>query len=566
MDKRKLFVLGIDGATFDLILPWVKENKLPNLANLMSNGVWGDLQSTIHPDSAQAWSSFMTGKTPSNHGILYFTERAPDSYEFRFVTSHSRKSKSLWKIISETGRKVGVLNVPITYPVEPVNGLLISGLGTPGENADFTYPSELSSELKRRFDYTIELYIRDYIRWNKKGIFLRDLINLTQKRFEVAGHLWKTYTPDFFMMVTRSTDQVHHYFWRDMDSKSPQYRPNDGNEFKDAILQVYQETDRELGKLLQTLDEETTIFIMSDHGAGGDSNKAFYINKWLAKEGLLVFKKTLTGWKATLSRYTSALLMQGILLGTKYIPRKYKNKLRGISKLRGMVFSLPGLTGIDWSKTKAFSDEHNGNIWINLSGREPQGIVKLGEEYEELREEIIERLLQLQDPDTGQSLVKRAFKREEIHHGKYAYKAPDIIFLRNEENYSYVFRSSASYPGNEFYRTVSPKEMEGDIRPNASHRLNGIFIAAGKEIKKNLHINGAKIIDLAPTILHLLSIPIPDDMDGRVLDEVFTDSFLKNNPPRYSRSKDEAVKDAEVYSSKEAEVIRETLKGLGYIE
>jgi predicted AlkP superfamily phosphohydrolase/phosphomutase len=566
VDKKRVFVLGIDGATFDLILPWVRENRLPNLANLMSNGVWGELQSTIHPDSAQAWSSFMTGKTPSNHGILYFTERAPDSYEFRFVNANSRKSKSLWRIIGETGKKVGVLNVPITYPVESVNGVLISGLGTPGETAPFAYPPELATELRRLFDYTIELYIRDYVRWKKKDFFLRDLIALTRKRFEVASYLWRTYAPDFFMMVSRSTDQVQHYFWRDMDSRSPQHRTDDSDEFKDAILQVYQETDKELGKFLQTLNQETIIFIMSDHGAGGDSNKAFYINKWLAKEGFLVFQKAMPGWKATLSRYTSSLLMKGILIGTKYIPRNYKNKLRGISKLRGMVFSLPGLAGIDWSKTKAFSDEHNGNIWINLEGREPHGTVKPGQEYEELREKIIERLTQLRDPDNGSPLVKTTYKREEIHRGKYAHKAPDIIFLRNEEDYPYVFRSSASYPGNEFYRTISLKEMESDIRPNASHRLNGIFIAAGKEIKKNLHINDLKIIDLAPTILHLFGIPIPDDMDGRVLHEIFTDSFLKNNPPRYSGSKDEAAKDAEVYSSKEAEVIRETLKGLGYIE
>jgi len=568
-NNGKVIVLGIDGATFDLMSPWVREGKLPHLGNLMTNGVWGELESTIHPDSAQAWSSFMTGQSPSSHGIVYFTERVPDAYEFRFVTARSRKTKSLWTIMGEAGKKVGILNVPITYPPEPVNGYLIAGLGAPGENSQFTYPADLSQELKRLVDYTIELYVRDYVRWGRKDLFLKDLIGTTGKRFAVADYLVKTYPTDFFMMVSRSTDQVQHYFWKDMDRRSPQHSVGGDPELKDAILQVYQKTDELVGEFLQRHGQDATVIVMSDHGHGGDGNKAFYINKWLAKEGLLMFRDRLPGWKAKLSGYRSNLIMAGMDLAKKYIPRRYKDKLRGVAKLKGMVFSLPGLTGIDWSSTKAFSDEHNGNIWINLAGREPQGTVKPGEEYEALRNRLIDLLLRLRDPESGQPLVKKAFKREEIHHGKYAHKAPDIIFLRNDEGYPYVFRSSASYPGREFYRTVSGQEMERDIRPNASHRLNGVFIASGRGIKRNVVTHGAKIIDLAPTILHLLGLSIPDDMDGRVLREIFTDSYLKDNPPRYERGGEESqemVEDEAVYSPEESERIRKALSGLGYIE
>ena len=563
----RVLVIGLDGATFDLIDPWIGEGKLPVLAECIRRGTRSRLESTPLSNSAQAWSSFITGKNPGKHGIYDFFETRSDSYGVRFLNASFRKGQSLWRLVSDAGMAVGVMNVPITYPPEAVNGFLVPGLDSPGVDGDFAYPKGLMEEVNREVGgYILEAGIWGHIRQGRPDKALQGLLDMVRTRTAAAEYLMERKDWNLFVMVYTATDKVQHHFWKYIDPARPESQG--ANPYRDAIYQVYREIDRGLERLLGAAGDAPVI-IMSDHGAGPSSKRTMYINRWLSKEGFLHYKES-GGLSGRWGRLKYGALDSLYNEVKKRLPRSVKETLlRLFPNLRDKVDSVLFLPGIDWSRTVAYSRENHPAIFINTKGRETEGQVDPGPPYEKIRKDIMERLRRLRCPDTGKPIAGKIFVKEELYHGPEAYKAPDIVFQWNE--FLYVHRPSGSRPRTDFLETLDEKALvasENTARPSGIHRDHGIFIAFGGPFKTGRYLEGPRIYDIAPTILYLLGIPIPDDMDGKVLKNAIEEDYLQTKTIESAVSMAEAREGGMTvtYTENESKDIEERLRGLGYID
>ena len=575
-NKTRVLMIGLDGATFDLIYPWVEQGKLPNFKRFMDQGVHGSLTSVIRPASPQAWSSFITGKNPGKHRINYFIERIPNSYDVRFVNAKRRVGESIWGALSRHGKRVGIINVPMTYPPEKVNGFMISGMDSPGADRNSTYPAGLHLEIKEKVGkYILDSGMGGYVSAGRHISALKRLNEMIHRRLETARYLYHKEKWDFFMVVFVAPDRVQHSFWRYMDPKHPLFTEDGHEAFGKAIENTYVKMDEILGEFDKMVDGHTVTLVMSDHGAGPVSDKTIYLNKWLASKGLLRFKDAghanTLGGKSRLGfrRHLRRVLRRGRSFLWKRTRRETKEKLLKLFPgLRDKMMSMFFFSAIDMENTRVYAEENRSIIWLNVKGRDPKGIVEPHREYEELRDYVVQELESLRCPYTGQNVVERAYKRDELYSGPYVNEAPDIMVMWND----YTSRPSDTAKSGEFIRRISKEEqeeLETNLHQNAEHRLNGIFMAKGPHVKCGMKLNRAHIMDLAPTILHLFGLPVPEDIDGNVLSDMFEDGFLRHRPVEY----DNALRDEGVgfvsngaYSIEDSEQIRDRLRDLGYIE
>ncbi|MBW2109231.1 MAG: alkaline phosphatase family protein [Deltaproteobacteria bacterium] len=562
---NKVLVIGLDGATFDLIDPWIAEGRLPNLAQCLKNGTRSALLSTPLSNSAQAWSSFITGKNAGKHGIYDFFETRTDSYGVRFLNASFRKGKSLWRLVSESGGYVGVMNVPITYPPEEVNGFLIPGLDSPGIDDDFAYPKGLMRELKATIGgYILEAGIWGYISQGRPDKALEGLLEMVRTRTAAAKYLMENKPWDLFVMVYTATDKVQHHFWKYIDPSRPESRSSE--EYAQAIRLVYEEIDKGMGQLLASAGDASVI-IMSDHGAGPSSRRTMYINRWLYSEGFLHYSSE-RGIPGALDRIKYGLLERTNNEIKRLLPRKAKEMmLRLLPGLRDRVDSVLFLPGIDWSRTVAYSRENHPAIFINTKGREAQGIVEPGAEYERVRAEIIQRLKMLKCPQTGLAIAGNVTCREEVYHGPEAYKGPDIIF--EWRDHRYVHRPSGNRPNGNFLEVLDDRALlasENTTRPSGIHRDYGIFVGSGGHFREKAQVEGVTIYDLAPTVLYLLGIPIPEDMDGTVIREGIDKDYLDGSPVQTGGTSGEVEEAPRAFDIDETEAVKQRLQGLGYID
>lgn len=562
--RQKVCVIGLDGATFDLVKPWVEQGHLPHVGRLMAEGVHGKLRSTIHPLSAPAWTSFMTGKNPGKHGIFDFIERPDHRYTISYTSGRSRQAKTLWGLLSEAGKSVIVLNVPMTYPAEPVNGALVGGLDSPSVRSPFTYPPALYAEMTAAVgEYSITVRY-DERRGRKR--YVQDIFKMIENRAATADYLLRRYPWDFFIVVFSAPDIVQHSFWKYMDRDHPDHDPREAAEFGGVILEVYQRIDRWLGTLMARLDEDTTLVIMSDHGAG-PFKQAISLNRWLEQHGFLHFRDAASPpapWRATALRTER---LNQVLAGLKRVtPVGVKVTLRrAFPRLRERVNARLLFAPIDWPRTKAFSVGVLGSIAINLAGREPQGIVSPSGEYEAVRDAIIEKLAELRHPETGAPLVERVYRREELYHGAWVDRAPDLLVVWKD--YAYTAQYDYGEAGTGVFQARKTFEFSAKEH-NGSHRPDGLLILKGRQVRSGHAVEGAEIIDLAPTILYAMGLPVPLDMDGNVLTAAFRRTALEANPVRYASPRGQQGGQAGVegpYSAGEAEEIRKRLVDLGYL-
>jgi predicted AlkP superfamily phosphohydrolase/phosphomutase len=563
----RVLVIGLDGATFDLIDPWVREGKLPVLARCLREGVRAGLRSTPLSNSAQAWSSFITGTNPGMHGIYDFFEPIPGSYGVRFVNGSFRKHRTLWRLVSDAGKRVGVINVPMTYPAEIVNGPLIAGLDAPGLDKHAMSPPELRQEVRQKVgEYVIEPGVWGFMRNHQPELALRKLLEAVDIQAATSRYLMTAYPWDFFMVVFTATDKIQHHFWKYLEPRDGASAADEAN--GQAILRVYERLDRAIGDLVETAGANTTVLIISDHGAGPSSHRTMFINRWLQHEGFLTTRDAAAGgvpWK----HWMHGALAKSDAYLKRSLSRRTKERLvRLLPDLRNRVDSLLSLSGIEWSRTLAYSRENHPAISINLKGREPGGIVAPGPEYEQVRQTLAERLLRLRCPETGEPIVEGVVFREEVYHGPEAYRAPDLLFHWNK--HAYVHRPSPRGRGNGFLKALSPAELEeAELRdrPSGIHRDVGIFIGVGPRLKRGSTLPPADLVDVTPTILYLLGLPVPDYMDGRVMTHAVDDALLAGRPVRRSQASGEPVEEGpDVFGADEEQIIRQRLEGLGYID
>lgn len=508
---QKVFVIGLDGATFDVIFPLINKGELPNFERMMTKGVWGELESTIPPFSGPSWVSFQTGKTPANHGIFDFINKRPHSYNTYYINSTHVKGPRFWDILSDYGLKVGIINVMVTYPPSPVNGFLLTGGLTP-LGRPFSYPPELGKEIIEKFGYYPLLPVGGiHVGGRNEKSYIKTFFDNEDKRITIAKFLMKTREWDFFMVMLEGADPLQHELWKYIDKTHPRYNPNVEEYIKNAIPNFYKKVDKFLGECMEKLGSKATICVMSDHGFG-PLNRYILVNNFLMNIGMLRLKTN------PVTVLKKLILNHGGELDRVYNLAKELGFTRVLSTFRGganeKVLSQLTLStqDIDWGKTKAFAVGTGGHIYLNVKGKEPEGIVNPGKEYRRVRNYIVENLKSLTDPKTGKKVIDKVFTKDELHCGKFFEEAPDISFLPCKD-----------------YCTLHREQFVSSSvfidSPNCgTHRINGIVLFYGPDIREGKQLKGAKIYDLAPTILHLFGLPTSVDMDGEVLVKILKNS------------------------------------------
>ncbi len=454
----KVLVIGLDAAPPELLFEKFID-KLPNFKKLISNGVYGRLRSCIPAITIPAWMVMMTGQTPGELGLYGFRHRRGYSYnDIWIANSQAIKTEAVWDILRKEDRKVCLVGVPPSYPPFDVNGNLISCFITPGGDKDYTYPTELKEEIEDlvgEYIFDVEFRVE-----NRKELLSR-IYEMTEQRFKVLKHLIQTKEWDFFMWVEIGVDRIQHSFWKFFDKGHHLYQP--GNEFETAIPDYYEYLDDKVGEILSLTDDDTAVLVVSDHGAKGMKG-AFCINEWLAQEGYLALK-------------------------TK--PQSKVNLQKA---------------EVDWSRTKAWGwGGYYARIFLNVEGREPQGVIN-PEEYEKERDEIAHRLAAIKGPD-GESWETKVFTPESIY-PQNGDDSPDLMVYF--DNLSW--RAAGTMGHGTMYLP------ENDTGPDdAVHAEDGVYIVYLPEKQLGGKKKDLSIYDIAPTTLSLLGIPIPSRMKGNPL-------------------------------------------------
>ena len=552
--RSRVLVIGVDGGSWNIMKPLMDEGELPTFSKLVDEGTSGNLESTVPCNSGPAWVSFMSGKNPGKHGIFGFFGRR-NYYSITTINSTYIKSRTLWTLLSNANKKLGLVNIPMTYPPFQINGLMITGVLTPSLKGRFTYPPTLGGEfLQKVKDYRIEPVTLSDDLEETKILLAQDVFSTAEKRYEASKYLMERMNDwDFFMCVFRELDAIQHYFMHTLDISHPNCNPGELRRFSRVIPDYYNLIDSIIGRFMNTLEGDCTVLVVSDHGFGS-VHRSFNVVRWLEEEGYIKSRRSTSD---QIRKLNSVLSFFGISPLARKIFAKLSPDYSSLVTPLGFLFNLMLSRDIEWSKTKVYFEANEG-LRINLKGREPKGFVK-PEDYEILRDELIAKLLEFREPETGEPVVEKVYRREEIYSGPYVGEAPDLVMSWKE--YPDQRRTHFPYLGS---------HSQGLFRLNrtitGSHTQNGIFIAYGKNIKKGKIIRNAEIIDLAPTILYIMGQVIPQDMDGEVLTEMFEDDYVQTQRPQYSAEKTRYEKKAEEVGGKEAEIIKKRLKGLGYID
>jgi len=455
---KKVIVIGLDCAPTMLFADeWL--SVMPNLKRLVGEGAWGPLESTVPPITCPAWMSMVTGRSPGVLGFYGFRNRRDYSYaRFKFATSQEVTEPTVWDIVSRRGGHVIVLGVPQTYPVKPVNGVMVSSFLTPSKKSGYTWPAELGTELDEvTGGYVIDV---ENFRTDDKERLLADIYDMTRKRFKAARHLAATRPWDLFFMVEMGPDRLHHGFWKYCDPLHPKFEP--GNPFESAMRDYYRYLDGEVGKLLETAPDDAAVMIVSDHGAramiGG-----ICINEWLRREGYLAAEAPGDGF----IRFEDAT--------------------------------------VDWSKTTAWgAGGYYGRVFLNVAGREPQGVVP-AHRYDTFRDELADAIEAIPGPD-GNSIGTRVYKPEDVY-PEVRGIAPDLIVYFGDLNW----RSVGSFGHREVYT------FENDTGPDdANHDRFGVMVLAGGA--NSGRMDDLKIVDVASTILDVMGIEPLESMEGKSLE------------------------------------------------
>ena len=556
MNQKKLLLIGIDGATWRIIDPLIDKGRLPTLEKLRAEGAAGPLESTVIPNTPPAWISFMTGKHPGKTGIYDFLRREPGQYALKVCTSIDNDEPTLFRILSRAGRRVCSINMPMTYPPEKLNGVMVSGIPLPPDARDFCYPQELLAEIENEVGgYIVDV---DYSKFSAHladpadafelyDKLLSELYDALERRQRAVLYLLEKEKPDLFSVVYSIVDRVQHYFWKFISSSHPGYSDEGAGRFKTVIEDAYEELDRKIGQLLEAAPDYHVV-LMSDH-VFGPYIRDVHLNRWLIEKGYLVLKKTprITARRTTIGNLFSKF---GLRKFSSFLP----TGLREYPLPRPFIKRIPDEDDIIWSRTKAYSNLYG--VSVNLKGREPEGIVAEGDEYRTLTSQIIRDLEGLRDDRTGEKLVDRADVKENLFQGQNVSLAADVYFMISGLSYHITKRLDVDHIFDD--RTF--------FGMSGTHRMDGIVLIRVGGVKPGMRIEKASIMDIPATVLYIMDHPVLENMDGKVLVEIFEDNLLSEHPIRTTGedalhlSRDDAG-----YTKEEEEDILNLLKGLGYL-
>ena len=551
-------IIGLDGATWDLAEPFLAAGDMPTLAALRRAGAHGVLRSTIPPVTFPAWSSFMTGTNPGKHGIFDFTRRVPGTYEVAFVGSRDRRMPTMWKLLSDAGRRVAVIGVPTTYPPEPVNGIMVGGFDSPvatGIDGSFVHPRAFYDEMTRAVGpYSVTDFQELTIGPGWHADALPKILAAVDRKRDLATYVLRRERWDCFMMLFGEADTASHHFWMFADPRSPRFDADGARRFGSALRDVYRRLDGALAAILAEVPADSTVLVASDHGFGGAGTTVLHLNRWLAEHGWLAFRHGRHGLAPRLARGVRRAALA-------LLPPGVQERLvrRGGRALARRLESWSRFGAIDMARTRAFSEELNyaPSIWLNVRGRDPEGVVARGSEYEALVDDVRAALLAWPHPESGAPIVARVHRRDEIYAGALVDTAPDLVLeLALEDGYSFPCLPTAPAERRSIRRLAVAEHVAGKGGGmNGSHRPDGLWVLAGPGVSAT-PARQAAIVDVAPSVLHLAGLDVPAWMDGRLLPGISGAARIADDAP--------AMTDEPTDQDHEAE-LRRRLHALGYL-
>jgi predicted AlkP superfamily phosphohydrolase/phosphomutase len=543
----KVIILGLDGATWGLLLPMIEQGKMKNLKKAMDIGAWGVLESTQPPVSPVAWTSLVTGKNPGKHGILGFT-RERDGRSIP-VDSTMVDGPTLWDILSESGKTTVVAGVPVTYPPRPLRGCMVTGMLTPREAREYTHPPQLKEEIGE----LVGSYDPDpFEKSGRTREHLEEIACWAVKDERVFEYLVERCDWDFTINIVRAPDLVQHWFYDLLDAAHPKHEGRETSDHAALIDDVYGICDRVIGNRLGLLDGQTLLLIVSDHGFG-PATHWFAVNRFLMGIGLLVLED-----KGTIRRLVAEGLDLSVLAKLDFLGLRHRLASSRLLALGLAADRALSTAPIDWTKTRAYCSSADGlSVRVNLAGREPQGQVQPGTEYEQVRRTLRSELEALRDPITGNALVSDVHFREEVCNGPHLAGIPDVLFSLGEA--TVVPRPWLS--PRRVFQPIWSRGWTGD------HRPEGILVAVGPDVREATEIMARSIMDVAPTVLAAMGLPIPADMDGAPIQDAFKKKLTATDQSTSPQVHDSAPSTASsAYSQEEEQEVLERLRHLGYLE
>jgi predicted AlkP superfamily phosphohydrolase/phosphomutase len=541
----KVLIIGLDAATMDLVKPWTEAGHLPTLARLMHEGASTNLLSTPNMHSASAWTSILTGLNPGRHGMYVFSDRDFKTAQQVFFKGGDRTGDLITKHLARQGLSSGMLNVPMTYPAECVEGnFMISGLDAPSLNGNCFCPPQLRDELLS--------VVPDY-HFTPKGLGdlmsagrIKDAVQawltLIENQTAAAEYLLEKYPSDFFMTVYTASDWGGHNLWKYADERHPEFDRNSPH--RDSLLLIYRALDEAIARLLRFTNDETQVYVISDHGMGLHSGASYHLAQWLEGKGYM--RRT----KATEKR--ASFISASRRVAKNLLPTKLKEKIKSsLGDERVKQFQTAEkdsfYSSIDWSQTTAYTEAGRHVININLAGRNQNGIVSQAD-YDKVCDKLIADLQGWKDAK-GNTVVERVVRRDEVYKGEFAIRASDL----------YVYWNRAASFGE------PPREVKAKgFWWSGDHRPEGILICKGKGIGANQALNlpaPPPVYDLVPTVMHLAGLAVPEGLDGRVITEICADK----SPVRFEKNSEEMAAKRQELSEEEEKLIEEKLRALGYL-
>ncbi len=552
MPKSKLMIIGLDAATLRLVEPMAAEGKLPNLAKFMAGAAVGELASTLPAASPASWSTFATGMNPGGHGIISFVQMPQDSYAPCFLNASNRRGRTFWEIAGEEGVRCGIMNVPVTYPPRPCNGFVVGCLLSPSVSPNMVSPPELLNDLLETSPhYVIDIDVAARPGRDVRELMLKRALEAVACRQRAAIGLYRKHRPDLFCVVFTEIDRICHYFWTAHEAwRSGRTAEGLETRLGQAIEAVYQRTDEAVGAVLAEVGDDTDVLIVSDHGAG-PVRTGLNMRRALAAEGLFGEVRPSLGRR---------LFKRSLYLGVKMMPTRLRARIK--STLPGLSSKTAGLvveTGVDWRRTLAYPCGDSGGIFVNLRGRQPMGTVAQ-EDYETVRDRIIRALEVLVDPNTGRRVMRKVHRREEIWSGPCLERLPDVLAEQEEQTYDTPLAlPTCASPDDLFYSL--PPSLPTIRHRDGGHTRDGLIMAKGPDIKPG-RIEGARMLDVAPTVMAMLGCAVPAHFEGKVLTQMLQQQIEVKS---LDDSQSGGGGSATALSSAEQQAVADRLRGLGYI-
>jgi len=531
-ERSSVIAIGLDAADPDLIEKWSQQGYLPTISSLMRHGSWGRLISTTELSSGATWPSVHTGTSPAKHGIYFYHRQIKTgSYEITKKSANEIKRDPFWVLLSQSNNRVAILDVPFTYPTVGLNGVQLVGWGVEAPSwKKSSWPPETFQKVTSSFGaHPLDgWYQRRPTDTNKCQELYKKLISGVNKRCSISKYILDQEGWDLFLTVFAESHWGGHLFWHVMDENHPDYNPELASVFSNAVLGIYSEIDAAISKLIKS-GRDSTVLIFSNTGMGPNYSGSHLLPEVLKRLGMA---------GRDIENGLNLRLFSNLLPAKRWGPNAL-SKIEGVLSAE-LIEWIKGITpdnlwdkwtrrflslGNNWKWSRAFClpNDFPGTIRINLKGREPHGLVEPGREYDSICDELIHELSEIINVDTGRKAVREVQRTDKLYQGENIWELPDLI---------------VKWTGDAPIRTIHSQRIgtvngdNPDSRTGA-HGSYGFILASGKHIKLGKTVEGASIMDIAPTILYLMGHPIPSDMDGKVLLEIIDEDFKTTNPVCY---------------------------------